>query len=94
VKILDRAVNGGADRRVMSEHNDLDLTLRLIAALVDDDPTSTDLLMEVVGDVRATLRLASMVVGLLNGDTPEEQRASLAQFSLALQVTDVDGVSG
>jgi hypothetical protein len=74
----------------MPEHNDLDLTLRLIAALVDDDPKSTDLLMEVVGDVRATLRLASMVVGLLDGDTAEEKRASLTRFSLALQVIDTD----
>jgi hypothetical protein len=65
------------------------LTLRLVEALIDDAPESTQLLVEAAGDLLVTLRLASLVVGLLEGDTPEEKRKSLVALSLALQMVEV-----
>jgi hypothetical protein len=65
------------------------VALRYVEALVDDAPESTDLLVEAAGRLLVTLRLASMVVGLLDGDEPAEKRKSLAEFSLALQMVEV-----
>jgi hypothetical protein len=56
---------------------DLALACRLVGALIDDCPDSTDLLLEAAGDVRTTLRLASM---------PADKRKSLAALSLALHL--------
>lgn len=68
--------------------DDLSTALWLVEALIDDDDRSTDLLLEAAGDLRTTLRLAAMVVGLLDGDSAAEKRVSLASFALALQLQE------
>lgn len=69
--------------------HDVATACRLVGAMIDDCPDSTDLLLAAAGDVRTTLRLASMVAGLLEGDTPAEKHASLTTMSLVLQMQGV-----
>lgn len=66
--------------------DDLTLALRLVGAVLDDCPDSTSLAIEAAGDVRVLLRLASLVVGLLPGETSAEKQAALTTVTLVLQL--------
>lgn len=85
-----RAVAGD----VASTPDDLHQALQLVGAVLDDAPRSAYLVEQAAGDPRVTLRLASLVVGLLEGDSDDKKRDSLAALSLALQMTGVTACQG